>query len=148
MAEAVGLAASVVSIGAFAAQIASSVLKLKSYLDQIKDAPEDISILIDEIEDIHFILSDIEEDQRCNPYLTMRPDNSSASRCLDRCKRGVERLQLVVDSIAADFESLHLIKRKWKASKVIWKREKVERYKADLAGALRLLTLSHQIYMG
>ena len=83
MAEVFGLIASGVSIGALAGQIASSVVKLKSYLDRIRDVPEDISILINEIEDLHFLLSDIEDDQYCNPYSAILLNINLASRCLD-----------------------------------------------------------------
>ena len=146
MAEVFGLIASGVSIGALAGQIASSVVKLKSYLDQVRDVPEDISILINEIEDLHFLLCDIEDDQRRNPYSAMLLDNNSATRCLDRCKRGVERLQRVVDEIALEFERFKPMKRRWKATKIIFKWDRVEKYKTELASAVRLLTLSHQIY--
>ncbi|KIN07099.1 hypothetical protein OIDMADRAFT_109424 [Oidiodendron maius Zn] len=146
MAEAFGLIASGVSISALAGQIASSVVKLKSYLDQVRDAPEDINILIDEIEDLHFLLSDIEDDQCRNPYSAMLLDNNSATRCLDHCKRGVERLRRVVDEMAVEFECLKPMKRRWKATKIIWKWDRVEKYKAELASTVRLLTLSHQIY--
>lgn len=146
MAEVLGLVASGVSIGALAGQIASNIVKLKSYLDQIRDAPEDVAILIHEIEDVHSLLSDIEDDQSRNPYLTMLLDNNSASRCLEFCKRGVERLQILVDDIAVDFEHLKPIKKTWKAAKIVWKRDRVEKYRADLASAVRLITLSQQIY--
>jgi hypothetical protein len=146
MAEVFGLIASGVSIGALAGQIASSVVKLKSYLDQVRDAPEDITILIDEINDLHFLLSDIEDDQRRNPYSAILLDNKSASRCLDHCKRGVERLRRVVDEMTVEFECLKPMNRRWKAAKMIWKRDKADKYRAELASAVRLLTLSHQIY--
>lgn len=146
MAEVFGLVASGVSISALVGQIASSVVKLKSYLDQIKDAPKDISSLIEEIEDVQFLLSDIEDDQSRHPYSPLLFDNSSASRCLDRCKRRVERLRRVVDEIAVDFENLPPMKRSLKAAKIIWKRDRVEKFRADLSGAVRLMTLSHQIY--
>jgi hypothetical protein len=145
MAEVFGLIASGVTIGALAGQIASSVVKLKSYLDQVKDAPEDISVLIDEIECPRFLLADIEDDQRRNPYSAMLLDNNSVSRCLDHCKRGAERLQRVVDEIAVEFGCLKPRKR-WKTAKIIWKRDRAEKYRAELAGAVRLLTLSHQVY--
>ena len=147
MAEVLGLIASGVSIGALAGQIASSVVKLKSYLDQVRDAPEDIRILVDEIEDLNFLLSDIKDDQCRNPYSPMLLDNTSASRCLDHCQRGAERLRRVVVDMAAEFEcDNHPVKKRWAAAKIIWKRDRVERYKAELASAVRLLTLSHQIY--
>lgn len=145
MAEALGIIGSGVSIAALAGQIASGVVKLKSYLDQVKDAPEDIHVLVDEIEDLRFLLSDIESDQLRNPYPEMCLDNTSVSRCLSHCKRGVERIHRVVVEMEDEFESLGPMRR-WKAAKIIWKRDRVDKYRAELAGAVRLLTLSYQIY--
>lgn len=68
MAEIFGLVAGGVSIGALAWQIASSVVKLKSFLDQVRDLPEDIALLVDEIDDLYSLLSDIEADQCRNSY--------------------------------------------------------------------------------
>ena len=141
-----GVIASGVSIGALVGQIASSVVKLKSYMDLVKDAPEDIRILVDEIEDLQLLISDIENDRARNPYSDMLLESNSTFRCLTHCSRGVERLRRVVDAMAVDFKSIKLIKRKWVAASVVWKRDTVEKYKAELASAVRLLTLSHQIY--
>jgi hypothetical protein len=146
MAEVLGVVASGISIGALVGQIASSVVKLKSYMDLVKDAPEDIRILVDEIEDLQLLISDIEDDRARNPYTELLLESSSASRCLAHCRRGVERLRRVVDAMAVDFSSIKPMKRKWVAASVVWKRETLEKYKAELASAVRLLTLSHQIY--
>jgi hypothetical protein len=147
MAEILGLVASGVSIGAFAGQIASNVIKLKSYLDQVRDAPEDVALLVDEINDLYLLLSDIEADQCRNPYSAMLLDNNSASRCLDHCKRGAERLRRVVDEMAVEFGCLKPMNRRWKAAKIIWKRDRVEKYRVELTSTVRLLTLAHQIYI-
>jgi len=146
MAEVLGTVASAISIGALAGQIASSVVKLKSYLDQVKDAPDDVRNLIDEIDDLQILLSDIEDDRARNPYSEMLLQNNSASRCLDHCRRGVERLSRVVDKMEADLQSLNPMKRRLNAVKMIWKRDQVEKYRTDLGSAVRLLSLSHQIY--
>jgi hypothetical protein len=145
MAEVLGVIASGVSIGSLVGQIASSVMKLKSYMDLVRDAPEDIRILV-EIEDLQLLISDIEDDRARNPYTDLLLESGSASRCLAHCRRGVERLRNVVDAMAADFSSMKPMKRNWVAASVVWKRDKVEKYKAELASAVRLLTLSHQIY--
>jgi hypothetical protein len=135
-----------VSIGALAGQIALSIARLKTYLDQVRDAPEDIKILIDEIESLHFLLSDIEDEQSRNPSSAILVENNSHLRCLDHCKRGVERLQRVADEIAVDFDGLKSMKRKLVSAKIIWKRDRIEKYRAELASAIRLLTLSCQIH--
>ena len=142
MAEVLGIVASIASFSQIAGQIASSVVRLKSYLDQVKDAPEDIRTLVDEIEDLRILLSEVEEDRVRNPCSAMLLDTNSASRCLDSCKRGAERLRRVVDEMAVDFQGSKPIKRKWAAAKIIWKRDRAEKYRTGLANAVRLLTLS------
>lgn len=146
MAEIFGVVASGLSLGALAGQVASSILKVKAYLDQFKDAPEDIKTLVDEIDDLYLVLSAIEEDQSSNPYLAGRPDDVAASRCLDHCKSRVERLRRIVEEIGDDLEDLKPMKRKWKAAKLIWKQDRVERYRREVASAAKILTLSYQIY--
>ena len=146
MAEVLSIVASGVSIAAFAGQIASSVLKLKSLIDQVKDAPDDIKLLIDEIETFQFLLVEIEEDQSRYPYSEMLAGSQSASRLLQNCQRGVEQLQKVVDEMATDVENIKPLKRKLLTAKIVWKRNKIEGYRNALASSVRLLTLSYQIY--
>ncbi|KAH8801458.1 hypothetical protein F5884DRAFT_862155 [Xylogone sp. PMI_703] len=146
MAEILGAIASGISIGALAGQVALSIVKLKSIINDIKDAPEDIKILIDEIEDVQLLISDIENDQAHNPYAKLFLESQSAVRCLDHCRRGVERLCRVADTMTTDFQNKKSIKKKLIAASIIWKRDMVKKYKDELASALRLLILSYQIY--
>jgi hypothetical protein len=67
MAERVGVIASGVCLGTLAVQIASSIAKLKDYWSQIKEAPEDVRMLVEEIEDLHLLLGDIENGRAQNP---------------------------------------------------------------------------------
>ncbi|KAE9362569.1 hypothetical protein N431DRAFT_358374, partial [Stipitochalara longipes BDJ] len=43
----------------------------------------------------------------------------------------------IVDEIVVEFEYLKPIKWRWKANKIIWKRDRVEKYRAELASAIR-----------
>ena len=70
-------------------------MKLKSYLDQIKDAPEDIRILVESIELLQLSLAEIECDQARQQTVLL--GTNSTLRSLDYCRRGVERLRRVVD---------------------------------------------------
>ncbi|CAG8960449.1 hypothetical protein HYFRA_00008168 [Hymenoscyphus fraxineus] len=136
MAEVIGAVASGMSIAAFAGQIASSVLKLKSYIDQVKDAPEDIKIMVEEIEDLQLLLSDIEDDQARYPHSEILAGSKSLSRCLNNCKRGVDRLQRLVDEISLDFKSAKSLRHKTVSMKFIWKKDKLVRYRAELAATV------------
>ena len=146
MAEALGAVASGISIATLAIQITSSVIKLKSCWDKIQDVPEEIKLLIDEIDCLRLVLSDIEEDQRRNPISHLLIDNSSASKCLEHCRRGPDRLKDLVDELGTDVYNPNRLMKKWAATKVVLKKEKIEKYKSHLKAALRLLSLSHQCY--
>lgn len=146
MAELLAVVASGISVAQLAGQIASSVLKLKSYLDQIKEAPEDIRNLIEEIEVVLLLLTEVEQDQAQQPTLVRRP--VPALRCLDNCKKAVESLRSGVDELGADIEGAKFPKKnnRWASVKMVWKRERIEKYRSNLATALSLLNLAYQVH--
>ncbi|PMD40219.1 hypothetical protein L207DRAFT_458702 [Hyaloscypha variabilis F] len=146
MAELVGVVASGISIGALAAQIAASISKLKSYWDEIQEAPDDIASLIEEISDLHMLLADIEDDQRRNPMFSLLLDGVASSRCLEHCKRAADRLSELVDEVATDIQSSSGVKRRWASAKVVLKKDSLEKYRSKLERTIRLMTLSHQCY--
>ena len=146
MAELVGVVASGIGIATLAAQIASSAIRLKGYWSELKEASKDIRLSIEEIEDIQLVLSDIEEDQRCNPISRTASGSRSASRCLERCKVGADLLKNLADDLGAEITSSSKTKKAWASAKVILKRDKFEKYKLQLERAVRVLTLSYQSY--
>ena len=129
MAEILGAVTSGVTIGALAGQIASSVKKMKSFLDEVKDAPENIRILLEDIEHLQLLLADIEDDYARNPYSELLIQNNSASPCLNHCKRGVEKLTRLVEEIDIELQDKGRAKRRLAGVKVVWRRDRVEKYK-------------------
>lgn len=146
MAEVVGVVASSIAIGTLAAQITSSIVKLKSYWDQVQGAPEDVRDLIEELDILANLLTDMEDDQRQNPVSSLILDSTSKSRCLQHCKRGADQLKELTESLSVDLDSSTRLKRKWASAKVVLKKDKVDRYRLKLERAIRLLSLSHQLY--
>jgi hypothetical protein len=146
MAEVVGVVASGISIGSLTVHIATSISKLKSFWDNIQEAPEDITSLIEEISDLHELLADIEDDQRRNPISSLLLDGTVSSRCLEHCKRAADRLSELVDKISMDIQSSSRVKRKWVAAKVVLKRDRLEKYRSKMERTIRLMTLSYQCY--
>lgn len=147
MAEVVGLVASGISIGTFAAQITGSIIKLKSYWDELQDIPEDVQDLIEELEYLYHLLADIEDDLQRNPVSSMLLDNTSTSRCLSHCKRGADRLKELTDDLSADIDSRNKLRKKWASTKVILKKDKLEKYKRKLERVVTLLSLAYQSYI-
>ncbi|MCJ1475934.1 hypothetical protein MMC13_004598 [Lambiella insularis] len=146
MAELVGVVASGISIAALAVQIAQSVAKLKSYWDEVKEAPEEIRNLVEEIEDLQSLFLDIEQDQRRNPISSMIYDPTTLSRCLENCRRGANRLKELTDDLGMEVDATKKLTRRWTGAKLFLKKDKIEKYKARLESAIRLLSLSYQCY--
>jgi hypothetical protein len=95
------------------------------------------------IEELQFLLADIEHDQAQQP--TILQETRPALRCLDHRKRGAERLRGGVEELRADFEYAKSPKKEWAATKILWKRDRTEKHILNLAAAVRQLSLSYQI---
>ena len=146
MAEAIGIVASSVTIGTLVTGITSSICKIRSYWDQIQDAPEEIRDLLEELEDLGCIIADIEEDQQRNPISSIILDSKSSTRCLQRCRQGADRLRDLADDLSTDISSSNRLSFKRACVKVVLKEAQIKRYRARLKRAVRLLSLSHQLY--
>ncbi|KAL6713632.1 hypothetical protein ACLMJK_009097 [Lecanora helva] len=146
MTEAIGLAASGIAIGTLAAQVTASAIKLKSYYDQLRDAPQDLRDLIDELEILGIVLSDIENDQQQNPISSLILNSNSSSRCLKFCKQGADRLDELVRGLSPALESDRGARKGLASANLVFKKDRLENCKATLERAIRLLMLSHQEY--
>lgn len=76
MAEVVGLVVGVVSLGV---QLAESVQKVKRFFNAVKDAPERLADIIEEIESLSEILTEIEGDSASGNTI-VGPNCSAASQ--------------------------------------------------------------------
>ena len=146
MAEAIGVVASGIAIGSLAASITSSIVKLKSYWDQIQNAPEDIHDLIEELEVLSHLLADIADDQEENSMSSLIFDSTAISRCLQHCQKGADRLKELTDNLSTELDALTRTKRKWASAKVVLKNGQMDKCKKKMEGAIRLLSLSYQMY--
>ena len=146
MAEAIGVVASGIAIGSLAAGITSSIVKLKLYWDQVQNAPDDIHDLIEELEVFSHLLADIADDQQQNSMSSLAFDSTAISRCLQHCQRGADRLKDLTDNLSTDLDALTRTKRKWASAKVVLKKGQIDKCKEKLEGAIRLLSLSYQMY--
>ena len=124
MAEAIGIIASGINIAQLAAQISTSVARLKSYWDQVKDAPEDILFLIEELDSLSHIIADIEDHQRNTPLSKWILDDTSLSRSHERCKKGADRLREVAGELHSEIGTSNTkLKRKYTSAKVVLKKD-------------------------
>jgi hypothetical protein len=144
MAEIVGVVASGISIGTLAAQVASSIIKLKSLWNELRDAPDDIKDLIDEAEILNNILLDLNDD---DPSLVIGLEHQqSRVECLRYCQAASKKISLLVEDLHAEIEMSKGLRRKIISAKLILRKDQVKKYKSRLKGTVRLLSLSEQCY--
>ena len=138
--------ASSITIGALAASIAQSVVKLKACWEEIQDASDDVKFLVKRVELLSLVLRDIQDDQTQNPVSSLLLDGSTVSTCLETCKAAADRLGQLADKMATSIESSRQLKRRFAYVKVVLKKTKIERFEAELQSCISLLQLSHETY--
>ncbi|TVY13607.1 hypothetical protein LARI1_G008209 [Lachnellula arida] len=139
MAE-LGVAASAISVASIAIQVGDSIIKLKDFWNHVKEAPEEIKLLIEEIETLGSVLSGVESSKARDDPPHLEP--AFASRCLELCRKGAGILEAVVKE--ADEE---IRKRKRVGGvKAVLKKGTIERLKERLRSAQLMLMLSNQAY--
>jgi hypothetical protein len=138
MAE-LGIAASGIGIASLALQVGDCVVRLKGFWDAVKDAPEEIKHLIEEIETLSSVLSDFETGEQ--PELNLGCE--STSRCLQFCKTAAE----ILDSVVKDVEANIRRRKRVGSVKAVLKREVIEKLRERLMTAQSMLMLSNNVYL-
>ena len=129
------LSGSGLGVGSLALQIGDCVIRLKGFWDVVKEAPEEIKNLIEEIETLSLVLSGFEGGEH--------PEHDATSRCFQLCKRAVG----ILDSLVKEVES-EITKRKRVGSvKAVLKKGEIEKLRQRLATAQSMLMLSNNIYL-
>ena len=140
------IVASSITIGALAASIGKSVVKLKACWDAIQNASEDVHFLVKRVELLSLVLRDIQDDQTQNPVSSMLLDGSTVSTCLEICKAAADRLGQLADKMATSIESSHQLKKKCASVRVVVKKNRIEKFEVELQSCISLLQLSHETY--
>lgn len=140
------VAASSITVGALAVNVANSVVKLKKCWDSIQDAPEDIQFLIERVDLLSQILRDVEEDLMQNSMSSKLLDDSTASKCLRTCKAAANRLTQLTEKMATSIDTSRQLKRKWVSAKVVLEKDKILKFEKELQFCISVLQLSHETY--
>jgi hypothetical protein len=140
MAEILGVVASGISIASIAIQIGESALKLKEFWDTVKEAPEEIKYLIDEIETLSLILSDIGNSEQQGDLHPIGKE--SAKKSLEFCQKGAAILEGVVKELDEKIANGKRIG----GFKAALKKNVTEKLRDRLRSAQFMLMLSNQTY--
>ncbi|KAF7890527.1 hypothetical protein EAF00_008842 [Botryotinia globosa] len=138
MAEALGIAGSAVGIISLAVQVGDGILKLKSFWNAVKDAPEEILYILDELDITHVLLTEIEDS------LGSQTISPAAARSLRLCQKGVDILNKAIKELEDEMKR----RKKWGGVRMVMKKELLEKMEKRLGRANSLMMMAHQNYIG
>ena len=123
-------------------QLAESIIKLKNFWNLVKEAPDDIAFIIEELELFRDVASDIETDLNSHNTVALAVDTRTDKKCLDFCKKGADVLDNICKELAKELE-----KGKVRGGfKTALRKETIDRLRERLRNAQSLLLLSQQIF--
>ncbi|KUJ17097.1 uncharacterized protein LY89DRAFT_685051 [Mollisia scopiformis] len=131
MAE-LGIIASGMGIASLGIQIGSGIIRLKQLWNDVKDTPEEIRYLIEEIEILGQVLAGVDDHSDISP---------SGRRCLDLCCRGA---QLLAETLN-DLETKVTKRRRIGSLKAVLGGGAVDKLRERLRSAQTMLMLATQI---
>lgn len=146
MADAIGLTASVIGIGELAVQVATGILKLKAFWVEIKEAPNDITCQVRELDILGSNLAAIEEQSKQNELPPYVFDMSDMKRSLELCRDGAKEVTDLVTELATKISTGSRFRKKVGAAKIVLKKDELRKIKLRLGSAISLLRLSVETY--
>ena len=138
MAEVVGLTASIISISTLAAQLIKGTIVLKDFLDAARDAPHEITMTFDALEELALTVADFERD--------FPPQLESASRHRTRCVQSCQQAIRVLEELMKELEMKVGKRRLLGGVKMVLKKPTIDKIKERLRDAQMALLLSNQTY--
>jgi hypothetical protein len=135
MAEVVGVVVGVVSLGV---QLAESLQKVKRFYSTVRDAPERLADIIDEIGSLSDILSELEQDPTSSGVNT----GPTMQRYVAACRKAVDRFSTFANSLES-----RMMPCKGRGSvKFAMKNESIESTIASLESSKSNLVLAYMLY--
>lgn len=147
MAEALGIAASGIAVAQLSSQVGGAVFKLKQLWDEVKDVPEDIADLMEQIDCLGPVFWEAENnfDQSGLPSIVW--DQLASKSTTMYCRKALGNLTQMVNELSRQIGNPSKSRRKIAAAKVLLKKDLLKKLERRLENAVRMLTLAQQSYL-
>lgn len=145
MAETLGVVAGGVAVIQMVSQVSSGILKLRALLEEIKNVPPMFARLIDGLEILIPLLTEVEAIQANFPPGDL--GDATLKLCIQHCRRSGQAITDMVTSLNQEINSTRRVRRLSASLKVILNKDTLARLERELAGAIQLLMLAQQSYM-
>lgn len=146
MAEVLGVVASGIAVAQLAGQIAGSIVKLKDFWSQVKEAPAEINYLLRELESLNLMLQQMQDDRSQQSLLPLSTHNICVQKSLELCKDCAREMCDLVNDLASKVQSKKEWGKKVGSAKIVLKKEDIKNLKRRLKSSIRLLSLSYQYH--
>ncbi|KAI4209388.1 MAG: hypothetical protein LQ351_007678 [Letrouitia transgressa] len=124
--EGLSAAASGLAVASMAIQLADNVKKLHDFWDSIKDAPETVRAITNDLQLLSRVLADIAlEAQHSEPDVVLEG-------VLSACTAKVDALNAIVNDLEPGFSSSNIFLRKWTAFRSTLKKDKIKNFQTAL----------------
>ncbi|KAH8804555.1 hypothetical protein F5884DRAFT_901718 [Xylogone sp. PMI_703] len=141
MAEVFGVVTGAAGLVSLAVQTAEKIKSAKDFLDRVREAPQEVKLVRDEVEALTYVLDDIQF--RLNNQNTYSPGNTLAvEHSLRLCRTAGEQLEVLARKL---HENIIRRKRTGKA-KAALKEDDLSKFRSRLRDAKSTLSLANQCY--
>lgn len=145
MAEVIGVVSGAITFATVLVQIGKTIITLKECYHDLRDAPDDLRKLVQQIEIFGKILANVEEDLSRNPNPGLE-NSEAALQSLAYCKEAANELDVVCNDIVRDIKSPSRLRRSFKSVKIVMQKGKIEKHMDHLRNVIQLLMWSEQCY--
>ncbi|KAI1209621.1 uncharacterized protein F4807DRAFT_460370 [Annulohypoxylon truncatum] len=147
MAEALGVAASGIAIAQISAQVGGAVFKLKQLWNEVKDVPDDIADLIEQLDCLSPVVWEVENNFNQGSLPSIFWDQLASNSATTYCRKALQNLTTMADELNLQIDNARKGHRKITAFKVLLKKDSLKRLERRLENAIRMLTLAQQSYL-
>jgi hypothetical protein len=130
----------------FAGQIVTTIVKAHKLWEEIKDLPTELTDLIDDLKAFEPLFRGIEAQVNSQNVYFTGPNGSSAMTSLECSKRAHKALDDMVKDMDKELSRKRGLKQKIAATRIIIKKDMLDKLEKRLQRALRLLETSLQLY--
>jgi hypothetical protein len=145
MAEALGVAASGIAVAQVAMVVGKSVIALRYLWKDVKDVPQNISNLMQQIEVFDPLLGAME--QNSSALGSVLDYEGMMGPAMGFAHKARDKFVSLVEELSCDINMVRKRKKMIARIKVVLGQSQLAKYEARLRGAIQLLALAHQTYM-
>lgn len=147
MAEVLGVVASGIAIAQIAGQAGGAVLKLKQLWDEVRDVPNTIAELMEQIDCLDPALWETENHFNDQEIPRFFFDHVAAHRSTEYCRKALEKLSNITNDLAALVRSRKSMRRNINCVRVVLRREEIKGLEQRLRNAIGVLQIAQQNYI-